>query len=159
MTVRPARPQDAPALLPLLNTLIRDTTVTFTNREKTADDIREDILSRGAAFLVAEQAGQILGFASYAQFRGGPGYARSMEHSILLGEGARGKGVGRGLLTALCDHARGQGVHVMVAGVSAENAAGLAFHARMGFVETGRMAEVGFKFGRYLDLVLMQKIL
>lgn len=160
--IRPARPGDAAALAALWNPLIRDTLVTFNPVEKTVEDLAAMIAERQAAgygFFVAELAGAVAGFASYAQFRGGAGYAHSMEHTIILGEAARGKGIGRGLMTALEDHARAQGAHCLIAGVSAENPEGRAFHAAMGFAEVARVPQVGRKFGRWVDLLLMQKIL
>lgn len=159
--IRRATPADASAIAALWNPYIRDTAVTFNAVEKTPDDVAAMIRDRdaaGHATLVAEEAA-ILGFASYAQFRGGVGYATCMEHSILLAPEARGKGVGRALIQALCDHARAAGAHQMIAGVSAENPDGVAFHARMGFSEIARLREAGRKFDRFIDLVLMQKFL
>jgi phosphinothricin acetyltransferase len=159
--IRRATPADASAIAALWNPYIRDTAVTFNAAEKTPDDVAAMIRDRdaaGHATFVAEEAA-LLGFASYAQFRGGVGYATCMEHSILLAPGARGKGLGRALMLALCDHARAAGAHQMIAGVSAENPDGVAFHARMGFSEIARVREAGRKFGRFIDLVLMQKFL
>jgi len=159
--IRRATPADAPAIAALWNPYIRDTTVTFNAAEKSVAEVAKLISDRdglGHATFVAEVP-DLLGFASYAQFRGGIGYATCMEHSILLAPHARGRGVGRGLLSAICDHARTAGAHQMIAGVSAENAEGQAFHARLGFDEIARIREAGFKFGRYIDLVLMQKFL
>jgi phosphinothricin acetyltransferase len=82
-----------------------------------------------------------------------------MEHSIHLTTVTQGRGLGRALMQTLEDHARAQGVHVMVAGVSSDNPAGQAFHARLGYAECGRVMQAGYKWGRYFDLVLMQKIL
>ena len=159
MIVRPARPDDAEGILPILNHVIRDTAITFTSAEKTVDYVRQEIIDRNGAYFVAERAGSVMGFATCFQFRGGPGYAHTMEHSIALAAEARGQGAGRALLNAVCDHARGQGAHSMFAGVSAENPAGVAFHARMGFAQVARLPEVGFKFDRWMDLILMQKFL
>lgn len=160
--IRPAAPRDLAAIIAFWNPMIRATTVTFSTEQKTVDGLTRMIAERraaGAEFLVAEAAGQVLGLATYAQFRGGNGYAQAMEHTIVLAPEAQGKGLGRALMSALEDHARAAGAHVMVAGVSAENAAGIAFHAAIGYTETGRMPEVGHKFGRWLGLVLMQKLL
>ena len=161
MLIRPATAADAGAIAALWNPYIRDTTVTFNAAEKSEAEVAALIADRAAqghATFVALDHG-LLGFASYAQFRAGVGYATCMEHSILLAPDARGRGVGPSLLSAVCDHARGAGAHQMIAGVTAENAAGLTFHARQGFVEIARVSEAGRKFGRFIDLVLMQKFL
>jgi len=162
MILRAAEARDAPAVAAIWNPVIRDSAATFTTLEKTPQGLVADFATRaaeGKAFLLAEEAGEILGFATYFQFRGGPGYARTMEHSVILSDGARGRGVGRALMAALEDHARGGGVHSLWAGVSAENQSGVAFHRAIGFSEIARLPEVGYKFGRWMDLVLMQKIL
>lgn len=157
ITVRPARPDDAGAIVPIVNHIIDTTSVTFTTARKTPEGIQEEIIARDGAYFVALHAGQIVGFATYFPFRNGPGYARTKEHSIVLAPGAKGQGGGRALIGALCDHARQAGVHSLWAGVSAENPAGVAFHRAMGFVEIATLPEVGFKFGRWMDLVLMQR--
>ena len=162
MILRRAEARDAVAVAAIWNPVIRDTAATFTTQEKTAEGLAADFATRaaeGKLFLVAEEAGEILGFATYFQFRNGPGYARTMEHSIILSPAARGRGLGRALMAGIEDHARAAGVHSLWAGVSAENPAGVAFHLSVGFAEVARLPEVGFKFGRWMDLVLMQKIL
>lgn len=162
MILRPALANDAAAVAAIWNPVIRDTAATFTTQEKTAESLAADFATRaaeGKLFLLAEEAGAVLGFATYFQFRNGPGYARTMEHSIILSPAARGRGVGRALMAGLEDHARAAGVHSLWAGVSSENPAGVAFHAAIGFSEIARLPEVGYKFGRWMDLVLMQKIL
>ncbi|OZB15114.1 MAG: GNAT family N-acetyltransferase [Rhodobacterales bacterium 34-62-10] len=160
--LRPAEARDASDVAAIWNPVIRETAATFTTQEKTPEGLAGDFAARaaeGRLFLVAEDAGAVLGFATYFQFRNGPGYARTMEHSIILASAARGRGVGRALMAGLEDHARAGGVHSLWAGVSAENPAGVAFHRAIGFAEIARLPEVGYKFGRWMDLVLMQKIL
>ena len=159
--IRPAQVLDSEAITEIWNPYIRDTTVTFTTEEKTVDGLSRLISDRQAAgwgFFVAEDQG-IRGFASYGPFRAGPGYARSFEHTVLLDPRARGRGLGRALMTAVLDHAQSAGAHVMIAGISSENVDAAAFHAAMGFAQTARVPEVGYKFGRYLDLLIFQKIL
>lgn len=157
MIIRQAEPHDILPILAFWNPLIRETSVTFTTIEKTADALAADMDARGPAFQVAEEAGEVQGFASYGTFRSGPGYAFTAEHTVILSPCARGRGIGRGLMTRLEDVARAQGLHVLVAGVSGENEAAIAFHRAIGFTEVARMPEVGRKFGRWLDLVLLQK--
>ena len=161
MLIRPATVVDAAAIAALWNPYIRDTAVTFNAVEKSADDVARMIDERqglGHATFVALADG-LLGFASYAQFRAGVGYATAMEHSILLAPEAQGRGAGRALIAAICDHAAAAGAHQMIAGVSGENPSGIAFHAALGFAEVARIPQAGRKFGRFIDLVLMQKFL
>lgn len=156
--IRKARREDASAISAFWNPYIRDTMVTFNTVEKSAEDIATLIAER-PAFLVAEQAGTPVGFATFAQFRAGIGYISAMEHTIILAPAAHGSGVGRMLLAALEHQARAIGTHVLVAGICAENQPGIAFHKACGYVQTGHMRSVGAKFGRWHDLILMQKIL
>ncbi|MGP3698611.1 GNAT family N-acetyltransferase [Rhodobacter sp. NSM] len=156
--IRHAVDADAPALLAIWNPIIRDTLVTFNATEKSTDELRSMIADR-PAFLVADPGEGPVGFATYAQFRGGVGYRHTVEHTIILGPAARGRGFGRALMAALEDHARGSGMHSIFAGVSAANPEGRAFHAALGYAETAVLPQVGYKFGRWLDLVLMQKFL
>lgn len=158
MIVRPAVTGDAQGIADLVNPVIRDTTITFTSQERTAEGLAQAIADTGAYF-VASDGTAVVGYACYFQFRGGPGYAHAMEHSITLAPETRGMGVGRQLMGVLEDHARGRGAHVMMAGVSGENPPGIAFHAAIGYREVGRVPQVGRKFDRWIDLVLMQKIL
>lgn len=162
MTIRPATGADLTAIATLWNTFIRDTTVTFSSEEKTAETVAALIDGRrraGREFFVAEERGHLQGFASYDQFRGGNGYAHAMEHTVLLAADARGLGVGRRLMQSVEGHARDAGAHTLFAGVSGENPAGIAFHERIGFQRVATIPEVGRKFGRWLTLVLMQKML
>lgn len=161
MLIRPAVPADLAAILAIWNPVIRDTTITFSSEEKTAESLAAMIAARraeGREFFVADDGG-ILGFATYAQFRAGNGYAHAMEHTIILGPGASGRGTGRRLVAVLEDHARAGRAHTLFAGVSGENAPAVAFHERLGFSTLARIPEAGRKFGRWLDLVLMMKLL
>ncbi|MFN3972217.1 MAG: GNAT family N-acetyltransferase [Gemmobacter sp.] len=160
--IRAAGPGDIPAILGIWNPVIRDSAITFNPVEKTHADLSAMLAERAAAghaLLVAEEGGAVLGFATYGQFRGGAGYARTMEHTVHLGPQARGRGIGRALMGVIEDHARAGGAGSMFAGVSGENAGGRAFHAAMGYAEVAVLPRVGWKFGRWFDLVLMQKFL
>lgn len=159
--IRPAADADHAAILRIWNRVIRETTIIFAAQERDETGLAALIAERRAAgfeFLVAE-AGGIAGFASYAQFRGGDGYRTAMEHTVMLAPEARGRGIGRALMAAVEAHARARGAHTLHAGVSGENAAGIRFHERIGFRTVAVVPEVGRKFDRFLDLVLMQKML
>jgi L-amino acid N-acyltransferase len=157
--IRLAAPQDAAAIALIWNAVITGSAATFNSRPWPVDEIAALIAARqaeGQATFVAAQ-GQVTGFATYAQFRAGTGYARAMEHTIHLDPAAQGRGLGRALMAAIEDHAARAGARVMVAAVAGENTGGVAFHARLGYREVGRMPGVGHKFGRDMDLILMQK--
>jgi len=156
MIVRPATAADAGAIALIHNPIIRDTPITFTTRERTPEDVAGAIAA-APCFLVAEEDGRVGGFASYEQFRKGPGYAQTMEHTIILAPSLRGRGAGRTLMAALEDHARSAGAGSLWAGISAENPGGVAFHAAIGFEHAATLPSVGRKFGRWMDLVLMHK--
>lgn len=109
MTLRPAAPEDAEAVTAIWNRIITETSVTFTTTPKTAAEVAGLITARAPAFIVAEGQGQVLGFASYAPFRSGPGYAHTMEHTILIAPQGQGRGLGRALMLALETTAREAG--------------------------------------------------
>jgi phosphinothricin acetyltransferase len=111
----------------------------------------------GYPILVAMNAEKVVGFASFCDFRPFPGYRHTVENSIYVDERHHRLGIGRNLMVALIERARAMRKHAMVAGIEAANTGSIALHASLGFVEVGRLPEVGCKFGRWLDLVLMQK--
>ena len=159
---RAARPADLPALLAIYNRVIATSTAIYRDDPTTLEERAAwfaDRRARGFPVLVAERAGETLGFASYGDWRGAfPGYRHSVEHSVHVAEGARGLGVGAALMGHLFDLAREGGVHVMVGAVDADNAGSLAFHERLGFRQVAHFHEVGRKFGRWLDLVFVEKL-
>ena len=165
MNVRDAVDDDMPALRDLYNALIPTTTVAWTESPQTLRERRAWFRRQqraGYPVLVAEADGRVTGFAAYGSFRGSgkwPGYRHTVEHTIHVHEDSWGRGIGRSLLAALIERARADGVHVMVAAVDGANTESIAFHERLGFVTVARMPEVGRKFDRWLDLVLMQRIL
>ncbi|MEQ9693814.1 N-acetyltransferase family protein [Shimia sp. SDUM112013] len=159
MQLRRAEPHDAPAIAEIWNREIREGVSTFNSEEKPLAEIRTLIAARSGRFFVAELDGQVVGFATYSQFRGGVGYAHTMEHTIHLSDAARGKGAGRALMQRVEAAAADNGVHALIAGIAGENTDGIAFHTALGYAHVARLPEVGRKFDRWMDLVLMQKIL
>jgi L-amino acid N-acyltransferase len=165
MIVREAAIEDMAAIADIVNATTLTTTAAWTETLETVDLRLAWFASQAEAgypILVADDGGVVVGFASYGDFRDSkkwPGYRFTVEHSIHVRESHWGAGVGRSLLEALIDCARRQGKHVIIAAVDGANEASVRFHARLGFVEVARMPETGFKFGRWLDLVLMQRLL
>ena len=155
--IRSARPTDAPDLHAVWTPVIRETTSIFHTTERTEEEIAA--LAEGPDPFLVWDDGEARGFARCFPFRAGNGYAEAVEHTVLLAPEAQGRGVGRALMEALIAEARACDKHTMWGAVSAENAPGLAFHAAMGFTEQGRLREAGRKFGRWLDLVLMGRVL
>ncbi|WP_026623132.1 L-amino acid N-acyltransferase [Ensifer sp. WSM1721] len=114
----------------------------------------------GFPVLVAvSDAGEVVGYASFGDWRAFDGYRHTVEHSVYVRTDQRGGGIGRALMVALIERAEALGKHVMVAGIESGNAASIRLHERLGFRQTGQMKEVGTKFGRWLDLTFMQLIL
>lgn len=110
--------------------------------------------------LVAENRdGDLLGYASFGDFRTGEGYAGTVEHTVYVADGARRQGIGGALLSSLIGKAQEKRLSAMIGGISADQAGSLALHAKFGFEEVGRLPGIGEKFGRRLDLVLMQLML
>lgn len=159
MIIRPATEADIPAILAIWNPHIRDSAATFTSVEQTPETLATEIAARAPAFLVAEVSGAVQGFASFGPFRAGPGYAHSAEHRVILDGCALRQGAGRALMARLEGIARAEGIHVLIAAVSGENSGAIAFHKVIGFEQVGHLREVGRKFGRWMDLVLLQKTL
>ena len=162
MEIRDATLPDFDAITAIYNSVVLTSTATYNDKAAGVDERISWWRSRQRQefpVLVACEAGTVLGFASFGEFRAWPGYRFTVEGTIHIAESARGRGVGRQLLEALVDRARALGKHVMVAGVDSENVASLRFLTRYGFVETGRLPEVGHKFGRFLDLVFLQLFL
>ena len=162
-TVRDARAADLLAITRLFNALIPTTTIAWRDHLADADEMRnwfEEQQESASPVLVAEAAGAVVGYTTWAWFRGGPrfpGYQHTRELTIHVDGEHQGAGIGRALIEALVERARSSGVHVLVAGVDAENTASIDFHRALGFREVARMPEVGRKFDRWLDLVLMQR--
>ena len=159
-TIRAATEADLPTILAIYNDAVVNTAAIWNDDLVDLDNRIAWFRTRtgqGFPVLVAVEGERVLGYASYGDFRAFQGYRFTVENSIYVAGDARGKGAGAALLAALVDAARKQGKHMMVAGIEAGNAVSIRLHEKQGFVETARMPELGFKFGRYLDLVFLQK--
>jgi phosphinothricin acetyltransferase len=160
--VRDATAADLPAISALYNATIPTTTAAWTEQletlaERTAWFERQQ--AQGYPTLVADD-GAVVGFTAFGDFRDTtkwPGYHPVVELTIHVAESHWGRGVGRALITELLARARRLGKTQMVAGIDGANEASIRFHERLGFREVARMPAIGVKFGRSLDLVLMQR--
>lgn len=165
MELRDAVAADLPAILELSNALVLTTTAAWTEEPETIEERRAWFAQRqaaGDAVLVAVEGGEVVGFCAWGPFRDNrrwPGYRFTVEHSIHVREDRQGQGIGRALLEALVERARAAGLHALVAAVDGANEGSVAFHRAFGFEEVARMPEVGRKFERWLDLVLLQRTL
>lgn len=159
--LRHAEARDLAGILAIYNHAVEHTTAIWNERLVDLDN-REawwrGRVEAGLPVLVAEDGeGAVAGYASYGPFRPFDGYRDTVEHSIYVRADTRGRGIGGALLGALVAHAAAAGLHVMVGGIEAGNAASVALHRRFGFEEAGTLREVGIKFGRRLDLLFMTK--
>jgi L-amino acid N-acyltransferase len=167
LVIRNATADDLVAITALYNQYIATRTTEWTEREHTVEGRRAWLDAKRSGddpnrwpVLVAELDGVVVGVASYGDFRDSTareGNRFTVEHSLHVAEAAHGQGVGRALLDALVEHARAAGLHTMMGSIDSENIESIAFHERLGFVEVGRMPDIGRKFDRWLTLVFMQR--
>lgn len=163
LLVRPSTPADLGALRDIYALAVTEGTGTF---ELEVPDLaetarrRDDVLSKGLPWLVAEQHARVLGYAYANHFRPRPAYRFSVEDSVYLHPDAQGRGVGRALLAELVARCQAAGARQMLAVIGdGANQASIGLHRALGFEQCGLLQAVGWKFGRWLDVVLMQRAL
>jgi phosphinothricin acetyltransferase len=153
----------APAILDILNHAIVTSTALYDYQPRNlANMVTWFAAKRAGDFPVIGafgEGGELLGFSSYGAFRAFPAYKYTVEHSVYVHHAHRGKGLGKILMNAVIEAAQSQGKHVMVGAIDAANEASLKLHSDLGFERVGTMPQVGFKFGRWLDLALVQRVL
>jgi L-amino acid N-acyltransferase YncA len=157
--IGPASRQDLAEILCIYNEVIRNSTAVYTEVELTAERGEAWFTAKrsgGFPFMVARDASGITGFGTFGEFRAPPCYQHSVEHSVHVRRDRRGQGIGRSLVIELMSQAAAMRKHVMIAGIDADNAVSIKLHESLGFINVGHFHEVGFKFGRWLDLVFLQ---
>jgi phosphinothricin acetyltransferase len=161
MQVRAATLEDAEAIRAIYNLEVETSTVTFDLVPRSVAEQRAWLAARSGALsvLVAVDGDEVVGFASLSPFRDRPAYATSVEDSVYIHRDHQGRGVGRALLGSVVDAARASGFHAVFARIVAGHEASIALHAGRGFEIVGTEREVGRKFGRWLDVVVMQRLL
>ncbi|HUK35651.1 MAG TPA: GNAT family N-acetyltransferase [Vicinamibacterales bacterium] len=160
--IRHATEADLDDILAIYNHAIEYTTAVFEYRPHTIEMRREWLRAKQAAslpVLAAVDSGRVVGFASYGPFRAWPAYKYSVELSVYVDVNARGRGVGTSLVRAILDDARAHEIHVVMAGITADNDVSLRLHQRLGFVEVAHIPQVGYKFGQWLDLKFLQRMM
>jgi phosphinothricin acetyltransferase len=160
ISTRDAVEEDFPAITAIYNEVLLHSTAIYSDEPASVAQRVELWRARqqqNYPTLVACAGDSVIGFSSFGDFRARPGYRFTVEHTVHVHESWRGRGAGSSLVQALIPRAAALGKHVMLGAIDAENAASLRFHERLGFERVAHFREVGFKFGRFLDLVFVQR--
>jgi L-amino acid N-acyltransferase YncA len=161
--IRPSQPNDMPAITAIYKHHVLHGTGTFEIDPPSLEDMtarREDVLSKGLPYLVLENENQVVGFAYCNWFKPRPAYRFSAEDSIYLAADTAGKGWGRMLLAELCQAAEKAGIRKLIAVIGdSGNAGSIGVHTSLGFQHVGIVSGCGWKFERWLDIVMMEKAL
>ncbi|NYF80414.1 GNAT family N-acetyltransferase [Granulicella arctica] len=159
MQIREAVLSDIGEITEIYNEILRTSTAIYNDRPVTLEDRVawwEGRREKGFPVLVAMDGSSIAGFATFGEFRSWPGYRFTVEVTVHLHASSRGQGIGRRLLEELIKRARSMEKHSMIAAVDSENTGSLRFFERFGFQRVAHLREVGYKFDRFLDLILLQ---
>jgi L-amino acid N-acyltransferase len=159
--LRPARLDDAEAIRQIYNAEVTTSTVTFDIAPRSLEEQRRYLSERSGAHavLVAEEAGEVVGYGALSPWRSKAAYSTSVENSVYVHPGHQGRGIGKMLLSELVAVATAQGFHAMFARIVGGHEASIRLHEAVGFEVVGTEREVGRKFGRWLDVVVMELLL
>ena len=163
MQVRPASRDDLPGILEIYNEAVANTTASYDYEPGTLgqriawfeDHVKNDL----PVFVAVNEAGRVVGWSALNRYRDRKGYQFTAENSVYVAADLRGKGIGKLLMRPLVDAARQRGLHAILAGIDAANEASVRLHASFGFVKVAHFKQVGFKFGRWLDVIYMELLL
>ena len=163
MHVRPADYADLPGILEIYNEAVLNTTATYDEEPRTLEHrvawFEEHAKNNYAVFVAQDDQGRIVGWSSLSQFHARAGYRFTAENSVYVAADQRGCGIGKRLLPPLIAAGRERGLHAILGAIDAENEASIRLHASFGFEKVAHLKQVGFKFGRWLDVVYMQLLL
>jgi L-amino acid N-acyltransferase len=160
--IRPALEQDLEAMLEIYNDVIVNTTAVYDYQPHTLEMRRQWFRikeAQGFPVFVAVEDGKVVGFSSIGPFRTWAAYKYSVENSVYVAADQRGKGIGKLLIAPLIQAAEQLDMHTIIAGIDATNEASIMLHRSFGFKEVAHFKQVGYKFGRWLDLTFMQLLL
>ena len=161
-TIRSAVPTDASGIAVIYNHFVAHTVVTFEEEPVSSDEIArrmEDVRSASLPWIVAEQSGRIAGYAYATQFRTRAAYRFSVEVTVYLDPTASGRGFGSALYDELFALLRAKGIHVVIGGIALPNDASVKLHEKFGMKKIAHFAEVGFKFGKWVDVGFWERTL
>ena len=162
MNVRPATREDLPAILEIYNEAVLTTTASYDYEPRTLEHriawFEDHARGNFPVFVAVNADGRVAGWSSLSRFHDRMGYRFTTENSIYVAADQRGRGVGKLLLAPLIDAAKARGLHAILAVIDASNEASIRLHARFGFERVGLFKQVGYKFGRWLDVAYMELI-
>jgi phosphinothricin acetyltransferase len=159
--IRPAKPEDAASICDIYNHYVRETVVTFEEQPVPATEMAQrmaDVAVR-LPWLVWEQDGRVLGYAYASAWKARAAYRHSVEASIYLAPEATRRGIGSSLYKALIEDVRNRNVHCVIGGAALPNPASVALHEKLGFAKVAQFKQVGFKFGRWVDVAYWELLL
>jgi L-amino acid N-acyltransferase len=163
MTVRPATPADLPGILDIYNEAVLNTTASYDYEPRTLEHrtqwFEERQRDNYPVLVAVEKDGSVVGWSALNPFHARIGYRFTSENSVYVAANRRGQGIGRALLGPLLEAGRARGLHAILAVIDADNEASLRLHAEFGFEKVGHFKQTGFKFGRWRDVVYMEKLL
>ena len=162
MLIRPAVPDDAVALMAIYNPVVLTSTATFDLIPRTLEEQRAWIDDRTGARIIlvaVDDDGEVTGYSALSPYRERAAYSTTVEDSVYVHADHQGRGIGRVLLDELVETARAHGFHAMIARIVSDHEASIGLHAACGFEVIGSEREVGRKFGRWLDVTIMERLL
>ncbi len=159
MDIRDATTGDLAGIMAIYNQAVAQTTAIWNETQVDLANRAAWLADRqraGYPVLVASRGDEVLGYASFGDWRAFDGYRHTVEHSVYVRTDQHGAGIGNALMLALIERARGMGKHVMVAGIEAGNTGSIRLHEKLGFTQSGFLPQVGTKFSKWLDLAFLQ---
>jgi len=161
MLIRPATAADLYAINAIYNHYVHHSTCTYQEEPSTPEERAAWFAAHGTQHpvTVAESDGEVVGWGSLSRFHPRSAYRRTVENSVYVRVDLHRRGIGAALLADLIDRSAALGHHAIIAGIDAEQTASVAIHRRFGFEHVGHLRQVGFKFGRWLDVIYMERVL
>src|SRR6266487_6479316 len=163
MKVRPATHDDLCGILEVYNEAVLNTTATYDYEPRTLEHrtawFEDHVKHNNPLFVALNQEGNVVGWSALNRYHDRKGYQFTTENSVYVAADLRGQGIGKLLMRPLVEAARQRGLHAILAGIDAQNEASIRLHASFGFVKVAHFKQVGFKFGRWLDVVYMELLL